>query len=77
MYNFWVNSCAPCFAELCVKFAQGMYSVADDGGMVTVEVQLCNVVEPTQTPVWLLLEASDGMLAISKTHTRQSVLLGA
>lgn len=52
-------------AALCVRFAQPTYMVGDNGGMVTVEVELCNVIEPTQTEVWLELMASEGMLATS------------
>ena len=54
------------FLVVYVSFAQSEYNVSEGDGASAVLVQLTNVTEMTQAPIWVTLESMDGELAICK-----------
>lgn len=49
-----------------MEFAQADYVVNEGDGTVTVNLELQDVVEPTQAAVWVTLSTTNGALAVCK-----------
>ena len=56
-------------------FDQPSYSVAEDAGTVTVNVELGNVQSPTQADIWVTLDTANGPLALCKLNVSRQEMI--